>query len=53
MMAKEADLIVQDAAQLQASVAGGADLSREDLFKRADAIEKLARNVKERMKGAR
>ena len=53
MMSREADQILQNAAELQASMSGGADLSREDLFKRADAIEKMARNVKERMKGTR
>ncbi|RXH56587.1 hypothetical protein GRAN_3444 [Granulicella sibirica] len=53
MMMKEADQILQSAAELQASVSGSADPSREDTFRKAESIEKLARNVKDRMKGSR
>ena len=54
MMIKEAGQLVQAAADLQASVNKGIEgAGREEQAKRAEAIEKLARDVKERMKGSR
>ena len=54
MMIKEANQMVQAAADLQVSVDKGIEgAAREEQAKRAEAIEKLARDVKERMKGSR
>ena len=54
MIQKEASQLVQAAADLQASVSKGIDgAGREEQARRAEAIEKVARDVKERMKGGR
>ncbi len=53
-MVREAGQLVQLAAELQASLAGDPQgAAREEALHRIDTIEKLARNVKERMKGGR
>ncbi len=54
LMVKDANQLVQAAADLQASVTKGIEgAGREEQAKRAEAIEKLAKDVKERMKGSR
>ena len=50
----EADQLLQMVAQLQVKIAANAtELSPAEMARQVDMIEKLARNVKERMKGAR
>jgi hypothetical protein len=54
MIIRDANQVVQAAADLQVSVNKGIEgAAREEQAKRAEAIEKLARDLKERMKGSR
>ena len=50
----ETEQLLRMTAELQVKIASNtAGLSNDEILKRIDTIEKLARNVKERMKGAR
>ena len=54
MMSRDAALLLRMAAELQMKIAKNeTGLSQEEMLREVDAIEKLARNVKDRMKGVR
>lgn len=53
-LTRESAQLLQMAAELQLKIAGnGPGISPEEMMRQVDAIEKLARTVKDRMKGAR
>jgi len=54
IITREAAQLLQMAAELQLKIAGNAPgMTQEEMVRQVDMIEKLARNVKDRMKGAR
>lgn len=52
-MSKEAALLLQMATELQLKVSKSEQVTSEEALRQVETIEKLAHNVKERMKGSR